>query len=88
MHNRLEKHIQNFYQETQKDEQLQRHRHRWHGIEIKLTEITRHEQYIRSRMIINGKTAEQEQILKHLGYDIANITVHIIMICMALYRVV
>jgi hypothetical protein len=62
---------QNFCQETQKDEQLQRHRHRWHGIETKLREINRHEQYIRSRMILNSKTAEQEQSLKYLGYDTA-----------------
>jgi hypothetical protein len=38
-------------------------------------------------MIINGKTAEQEQSLKYSGYDIANIQVHV-MKCMALYRVV
>jgi formyltetrahydrofolate synthetase len=42
----------------------------------------------RSRMIQNGKTAEQEQSLKYLGYDIANKQVHDVMICMALYRVV
>lgn len=69
MHNRLEKHTQNFCQETQKDEQLQRHRHRWHGIKTKLREINRHEQYVRSRMILNGKTAEKEQSLEYLGHD-------------------
>lgn len=71
MHNRLEKHTQNFRQENQKHEQLQRHRHRWHGIKTKLREINRHKQYIRSRMILNSKTAEQEQSLKYLWYDIA-----------------
>jgi len=57
-------------------------------LKLKLREINRHEQYRRSRMIQNGKTAEQEQSLKYLGYDIANKQVHDVMICMAIYRVV
>ena len=77
-----------FLSENPKDEQLQRHRHRWHGIKTNLKEITRLEQYIRSRMMINGKTVEQERSLKYLWYDIANIKVHNVMTCTALYRVV